>query len=191
MEAEPRDWDALAGKYIWPDRVLYQLRESGETSAIFVYNRGNNRALAIEKTMMLHLLESLGQKVMISSNGILLTLAEFNSGQGYMTGLTTNSKQYILNMRYEVKRLEMQLLTLAPTHPAYIKLSEQLALKRKMLEAVPITTTPVDVPEDERKAEQERRLKEWAEKGRQLRETDQISRQLEEIEKEADADKSD
>lgn len=139
MTTPTPSWDTLGGKNIWPDRVLYNISEEGKVEAVFVIDRGNNRAFPMDKMMLVKLFELLGLTVRIQMAGNLFTLEEFQAGAAYTLKPQGFSNQQVYNARSELRRLETLLSVTQKSDPRYEGLFRTVEAKRAMLGNVKTT----------------------------------------------------
>jgi len=149
---EPKHWVNLMGKSIWPDRLLYNQDDlTGKTEIMFVIDKGNNRALTAERSMMVRVLEQAGLQVYLSMGGQLLTLDQFNQGQGYRTSILASARQQVYNARHDLARLEQMLeYTSDPDRRAAIE--RTILNKKRLIDSA--TLVPAVDPELRAKANQ-------------------------------------
>lgn len=136
MIPEPRDWESLYGKNLWPDRAIYTNDLDGKVKLTLIIDKGNNRALTSDRAMMVRLLEAVGVDIKLAHGGYLMTLDEFNKGAGYKVIASGRSMQQVYNARNEIKNLELMLANTPETDILYDQLRIQIAGKRRLLDAV-------------------------------------------------------
>lgn len=148
MQEEPRDWHHLQSKNMWPDRIIYKDESDGQTHLIFIIDKGNNRALSTDREFLVRLFEQAGLKVMLSYAGQLMTLDEFNSGQGYRLATSGWARQAYYNAKSDLNRLEQIIAHMSIEDPAYPGVARQIDSQRKRLSAnAPLIGLPKSTPE--------------------------------------------
>ena len=171
------EWELITcGPRVWPDRIMYRRKEDGQFEAIFIVDKGNNRAIATDKSMVLELLQLLGQTVKISFNGVMMSLEEFNSGLGYKTLMTGLNRQQVYNARSELRTLEMLYQKMEDTDPRKVELLAKIQMRKKLVGAVVEDITPTNTANqiiEEEARKKKAQLDEWARQGKELREAEQ------------------